>query len=136
MSEKHQNRATPRELIGDLISSYTSVLGDPKEPHYMPGRDIVQRLLALLNQNRRCSNGPEFFQRRLTIRANTQVFLRPILKLNFVNTGQDSIYLGLKNSCISAQGETEPLSHGLPIDSSPGPLPRLGPICKPDEPFD
>jgi hypothetical protein len=70
---------------------------DPVQPHCMPGRDIVQYLLALLDQWRR-SDGLKSFQSCPTIRTDTYVFLWSILKLNFINTGQDSIYLGLKDS--------------------------------------
>jgi hypothetical protein len=46
-SKKSHNRAAPREPIGDLISTYSSVSRDPKEPYYIPGRDVIQRPLAL-----------------------------------------------------------------------------------------
>ena len=36
-------------------------------------------------------------QSRLTIRANTNVFLWPSISLIFINTGQDGIYLSLKD---------------------------------------
>ena len=62
----------------------------------MPGRDVIQRLWALLDQQRRCSDGLKSFQDRLTIRAGTHVYLWPILKLNFVDTGQDIIISALK----------------------------------------
>ena len=48
---------------------------DPVQPHRMPGRDIIQRLVALLDQWRRCSDGLESFQSRLTITTDTHVFL-------------------------------------------------------------
>jgi len=41
----------------------------------MLGRDIIQRLLALLDQWRRCSEDLEGFQSRLTISADTHVLL-------------------------------------------------------------
>jgi len=108
---------------------------DPVQLHHMPGRDTVQCLSALLDQWRH-SDGLKSLQSHLTIRADTQVFLWSILKLNFINTHQDSIYLGLKNCNISSYRKAEPSSHRLPIDSSPGPLPHLEAICKPDEPLD
>ena len=42
----------------------------------MPDRDIIQRLLALVNQWRRCSNGLKGFQGHQTLGADTHVFLR------------------------------------------------------------
>jgi hypothetical protein len=120
-SQETQTGATPCEFIGDLISSYSSMPRDPIYSHRMQGRDIVQRLLALLDQRRLCSNGLKSFQGRLTIRANTNAFLRSILKLNFISTDQDGIYLGLENSRMPAQGEAEPSSYKLPIDFSPRP---------------
>ena len=119
-SQETQTGATPCELIGDLISSYSSMARDPIKSQRTPGRDIVQRRLALLDQRRR-SNSLKSFQGRLNIRANTNVFLRSILKLNFIGTDQDGIYLGLENCCMPAQGEAERSSHCMPIDSSPGP---------------
>jgi len=108
---------------------------DPINPHHMLGRDVIQLLLALTNQRRR-SNGLKRFQCHLTITAYTIIFLRYILRLNFINTGQDSMYLGLEYCCISTQGKAEPSSYRLPKDTSPGPLPCLGPICIPYKPFD
>jgi hypothetical protein len=63
-SKKPQSRATPREPIGDFIASYSGIAGDPKEAHRMPIRDIIQRLLALVNQRRRRSNSLESLQSR------------------------------------------------------------------------
>jgi len=108
----------------------------PIKPHHMSGRDIIQPLLALMDQRRHCSDGLERFQCHLTIRAYTNIFLRSVLKLNFIDTGQDSIYLGMENCCVPTQGKAEPSSYRLPKDSSPGPLPHLGPICISDKPFD
>jgi hypothetical protein len=77
------------------------------------GRDIVERLLALINQRRRRSDGLNRLHCRLTIRAYTNVFLWSVLQLNFMNAGQDSIYLSLENCCISTQSKTEPSFYGL-----------------------
>ena len=63
--------------------------GDPIKYHHMPARDI-QSLLALVDQRRRRSDGLKRFQCRLTIRAYINIFLWSILKLNFMNTGQDT----------------------------------------------
>jgi hypothetical protein len=67
----------------------------------MLGRDIVQCLLALLDQWR-CSDGLKSFQSHVTVRADTHVFLWSILKLNFINTRQNSIHFGLKDYNISS----------------------------------
>jgi len=48
-SKKSQSRATPCETIGDLGTPYSSMSGDPVDPHHMPGRDVVERLLTLMN---------------------------------------------------------------------------------------
>ena len=61
-SKEPHNRADPHEPISDFITSYSGMAGDPKEAHYMPVRDIIQRLLALMNQRRRRSNSLESLQ--------------------------------------------------------------------------
>ena len=101
-SRKPQSRASPCKLIGNLITSYSGMPGDPKKSHHMPSRDVIQHLLALLDQRRHCSDGLKSFQSRLTIRTDTHVFLWYVLKLCFVNTGKDSKYLGLENCSISS----------------------------------
>ena len=63
----------------------------------MPGRDVIQRILALSYQWRRCFGSLKGFQSRLTIRANTNILLSPNIRLNFIYTGQDVIYLSLEN---------------------------------------
>ena len=78
----------------------------------------MRRLLALLDQRRRCSADLKKLQGRLPISAGTEVLPRSALILNFVNTGQDSVYLDLKNCCISAQGKAEPSSCRLPVEST------------------
>jgi hypothetical protein len=109
---------------------------DPKKPHHMPGRDVIQCLLALMDQRRRRSDVLKRVQCRLTVRAHTDVFLWSILKLYFINTGQDSIYFSLENCCISTHGKVEPSFYGLPKDPSPDPLLHLGPISIPGEILD
>jgi hypothetical protein len=52
---------------------------DPVEPHNILGRDIIQHLLALLNQQRCCSSGLKWFQCSLTVGACTYMFLSGIL---------------------------------------------------------
>jgi hypothetical protein len=61
--------AVPCELVGNLITSYPSMSRDPIQPHCMLSRDIIQCLLALLDQWRR-SDGLKTFQSRLTIRKH------------------------------------------------------------------
>ena len=82
-----QGRTAPSELVGDFISLYPSISRDPVQPHSVSGRDIIPRLLALSYQSRRCFGSLECFQSRLAIRANTNIFLWPILSFNFINTG-------------------------------------------------
>jgi len=93
------NRTISCELVSDFISLYTNMSRDPIHPHSMPGRD-TQCLLALLYQWRRCFGSLNCFQSRLAVTANTHIFLWSNIHLNFINTGQDGIYLNLKNCCI------------------------------------
>jgi len=60
------------------------------QPRNMLGRDIIECLLALLDQWRR-SDSLKSFQICLTIRADTHVLLWSTLKFNFMNTCQDNI---------------------------------------------
>jgi len=83
---KPQSRAAPRELIGDFITSYSSMSRDPKEAYHMPDRDIIQRPLALVNQRRR-SNSLKGFQGRQTVGADTHLSLQSILRLYLICTG-------------------------------------------------
>jgi len=105
------NKAPPH--VGQRYHSTPSGTDEPKETFY----------------GLKCS------QCHLSIRAYTDVFLWSVLRLNLINTGQDSIYLGLEYCCISTQGKAEP-SYNLPRDTGPGPLLHLGPICIPYEPLD
>ena len=70
-----------------------------------------------MDKRRRCSDGLEHFQCRLTIRGYTNVFLWSVLKLNFIDTGQDNIYLSLENCCVSTQGKDYP--------KAPAPVPSF-----------
>ena len=134
-SYKLLNRAVPCELVCNFISSHPSMSRDPIQPHSVPGRDIIQRLLALLYQWRRCFGGLKNSQSRLAVGAYTHVFLWSNSCLNFISTGQDSICLSLKKCTILSRRNTELSSHRLPIDFSSVPLLRPGPICKQDAPF-
>jgi len=69
-----QSRTTRCELIGHLITSYSSMSWDPEKPHRVPGRDVIQCTLALLYQRRR-SDGPKSLQGHLTIRADAHISL-------------------------------------------------------------
>jgi hypothetical protein len=53
----------------------------------MLGRDIIQHQLALMHQRRRCLGSLKRFQSRLAVRADTDVFLWPILVFNFMSAG-------------------------------------------------
>jgi hypothetical protein len=53
----------------------------------MPVRDIIQRLLALTYERRRCLGSLKRFQSRLAIRADTEVILWPILSFNLMSAG-------------------------------------------------
>jgi hypothetical protein len=53
----------------------------------MPGRDIIQRLLALTYQRSRRLGSLKCFQSRLAFSADTDVFLWPILGFNFMSAG-------------------------------------------------
>jgi len=64
-SNKLQSRAACYKLVGNFISSYLSMSRDPIQPNSMLDRDI-QRLLALLDQWRFCSDGLKSFQSRKT----------------------------------------------------------------------
>jgi hypothetical protein len=58
-SNKIVNGTPPFELIGNFISTYSRMSGDPKESHRVIGGDIIQRPLALRDRhdedNSRCS---------------------------------------------------------------------------------
>ena len=81
--------------VGNFVSSGPNMPRYPIQCHCVLGRDI-EHLLALLYQWR-CVGSLNAFQSRLTVRAHTNMFLWPNVHLNFKNTGQDSIYLSLKN---------------------------------------
>ena len=49
-SNKLLNRTALCELAGDFISSHSGFSRDPIQPHSVPGRYIVHRLLALSYQ--------------------------------------------------------------------------------------
>jgi len=74
-SNKRLSGAAPCELEGDFISTYPGLSKDPVQPHGVPGRDIIQRLLALFSQWRRCFGSLVCFQSRLAIRASTNISL-------------------------------------------------------------
>ena len=64
-------------------------------------------LLALSDQRRHCSDGLKSFQSRLTIIADTHVFLRSILRLNFTNTCLNDINHSLKDCSVSSLQATD-----------------------------
>jgi hypothetical protein len=81
------NRTVPCELVSDFISSHSGMPREPIQPHSLPGRGIVQLLLALSYQGRRCFGNLKRFQSRLTVRANANIFLWSLLSFSFMNTG-------------------------------------------------
>jgi len=95
-SYKLLNRTVSCELVGDFISSYPSTSRDPIESHYVRGKDIIQRRLALLYQYRRCFDSLKGFQSLPSMLAYSNIFFWPTNRLNFIYTCQDSIYLSLK----------------------------------------
>ena len=95
-SYKLLKRTVSCELVGVFISLHLSVSRDPVQSHYVPGRDIIQRLSAMLCQRRRFGS-LKGFQSHLTIGENTNVFLWPSICLNFINKGQDGVHLSLEN---------------------------------------
>jgi hypothetical protein len=63
------------KLVGSFIATYPRISDDPKQSHKMPGGNVIQRLLALLYHWARCFISLNGFQSRLTVGANTKVFL-------------------------------------------------------------
>jgi hypothetical protein len=64
-SNKHLNRTISCEPVGKFISSHPGMPRDPIQPHSVPGRDIVQCLLALSHQRRRCFGSLKCFKSHL-----------------------------------------------------------------------
>jgi len=85
-SKKSQNRGAHCELVGDFIFLYSNMSRNPEQPHCMSGRNIIQRLLALMDRWRRCSDGLKSFQTRQTIRADIHIFLRSVLRKWITNS--------------------------------------------------
>ena len=71
------------EPIGNFISTYPKMSRDPLHSHYMPGRDTIQSLLALLYQWGLCFSSLKFFQSHLPVRANTNETSRLCRSLEF-----------------------------------------------------
>jgi hypothetical protein len=88
------------ELAGNFISSYPRISRDPKQPYTMPGGNIIQHLLVLLYQWRRYFGSLKGFQSHLNVTANANVYFGPSIHLNFMRTGQSSIYLSWENCSI------------------------------------
>ena len=90
------NRTVTCELVRDFISLYPSMSRDPIRSYCVPGRDIIESLLEISYQWRRCCGSLKNFQSRMNNRENTDIFLWTNIHLNFINTSQDGIYFGLK----------------------------------------
>jgi hypothetical protein len=56
------NRTVSCELLGHFIPLYPSMFTDPIQPHSVPGRDIIQHLLALLYKWRHCFGNRKSYQ--------------------------------------------------------------------------
>ena len=91
------NTTASCELDGDFVFSYHSMSRNTRQSHSVPGIDIIKRILELSYQWRRCFGSLKGFQSRLTIRANTNIFLCLNIRLNFIYTDQDGVYLSLEN---------------------------------------
>ena len=63
------NRTVSCELVRDFVSSYPSMSREKIRFYCVPGRDIIERLLALSYQWRGCCS-LKSFQSRMTIRVN------------------------------------------------------------------
>ena len=96
-SYKLLKRNVSCKFVGIFISLYLSMSRDPVQSHYVLGTDIIQCLLAMLHQWRHWFGSLKGFQSHLTIRENTNIFLWPNIRLNFINTGQDGVHLRLEN---------------------------------------
>ena len=70
---------------------------------------------------------PEEISKSPGIRIDTNVFPSCIIYLNFINRGQDSMYLGLEHCSVFYWTDTESSSQILPIVSGPGSLQHPGP---------
>ena len=64
-SNKPLSGSTPCELVSDFVSTYPGMSRDPVQPHAVPTRNIIQCLLALLYQWRRCFGSLKCFQSHL-----------------------------------------------------------------------
>ena len=114
-------RTVPSHASLSAISSPRTVPqnvhGPKTAPHRVPDGNIVERLSTLLYRWRRCLGSLKSFQSRLTIRANTDVFLWPIVYLFTVSTAQDSIYLGLQNCSVLSLLPEDCLQTPVPVPS-------------------
>jgi len=86
-SHKLLNRTVPCELVCDFISSHSGMPRDPVQPHSVLGRVVVQCLPALSYQGRCGFGSLKCFQSCLTIRANANKFLWPVLSFSLMNRG-------------------------------------------------
>ena len=128
-SNKPVDRSLPCEHTGNFISMYPRISKDPEQSRRMVGKNVILCLLALLYQWVRCFD-------RLKSSRSCLVFPLSIVHKNFINTGQDSMFLGLEHCSIFSWTDTESSSQRLPIVSGPGSPQHPGPICIPDETFD
>ena len=73
------------KLVGSFIATYPRMSDDPNQSHRVPGGNVIQRLLALLYNWARCFISLNGFQSRLTVGADTEVFLWS-LRLSYAQT--------------------------------------------------
>jgi len=85
-SNKLLIRTVSCELVGNFISSYSSMSMDPIQPHSVPGIDLIQCLLALSYKWRCRFSSMKSFQSHLAVTANTNIILLPNIQLNFIAT--------------------------------------------------
>jgi len=91
-SNRLLNRTVLCKPVGDFVSSHPSMSRNPIQCHWVLGGGIIQCLLTSSYQWRRYVSSLNGFQSRLIIKANTNIFLWPNVCLNFINTGQDSMF--------------------------------------------
>jgi len=74
-SYKLLNKTVSCELVRNIVFSYPSMSRDPTRPYCVPGKDIIERLLALSYQRKRCCGSLKSVQCGMTIRANIDLLL-------------------------------------------------------------
>lgn len=86
-SNKLLNRTVPCELISNFVSTCTRIFRDTDKCHRVVGGNMTVVPVG-------CFGSLKSFQGCLTIRANTDVALWSDNVLNFIDTGQESLWPG------------------------------------------